>query len=194
MFSPSQVFFLVLWLLLTSCRSLLLRISPSARPHGINQYSFLVYLLGLRNRVTVTFWTSLLSVNLSAYHAFVPSFCSSGYDFAIPSSRLHLTMQTLGVAFGLVGNYLPADFHRRALICPSYAKRAQANTTLTLFLLRRATKIKESFSGCHRLEIAIAIILKIHLLKLHRYMHSVFHIFVVAGSILQFFGIFFYVI
>lgn len=30
--------------------------------------------------------------------------------------------------------------------------------------------------------------------KRHRYMHSVFHVFVVAGSILQFFGIFFYVI
>ena len=113
---------MVLWLLLTSCRSLLLRISPSARPHGINQYSFLVYLLGLRNRVTVTFWTSLLLVNLSAYYAFVPNFCSSGYDFAIPSSRLHLTVQTLGVAFGLVGNYLPVDFHHRALICPSYQK------------------------------------------------------------------------
>lgn len=28
----------------------------------------------------------------------------------------------------------------------------------------------------------------------HRYMHSVFHVFVVAGSILQFFGIFFHVI
>ena len=28
----------------------------------------------------------------------------------------------------------------------------------------------------------------------HRYMHSVFHLFVVAGSVLQFFGIFFYVI
>lgn len=28
----------------------------------------------------------------------------------------------------------------------------------------------------------------------HRYMHSIFHIFVVAGSILQFFGIFFHVI
>ena len=28
----------------------------------------------------------------------------------------------------------------------------------------------------------------------HRYMHSIFHIFVVAGSVLQFFGIFFYVI
>jgi hypothetical protein len=54
------------------------------------------------------------------YYAFVPSFCPSGYNFAIPSSRLHLTMQTLGVAFGLVGNYLPVDFHHRVLTCPSY--------------------------------------------------------------------------
>ena len=119
-----KFFFLVLRPLLTSHSSLLLQISLSVRPHGINQYSFLVYLLGLHNRFTVTFWTSLLCVNLSAYYAFVPSFCPSGYDFAIPSSRLHLTMQTLGVAFGLVGNYLPADFHRRALICPSYAKNS----------------------------------------------------------------------
>ena len=126
---------LVLWLLLTSCRSLLLRISPSTRPHGINQYSFLVYLLGLRNRVTVTFWTSLPHANLSAYYAFVPSFCPSGYDFAIPSSRLHLTMQTLGVTFGLVGNYLPADFHRRALICPSYMSNAQRFLTVGRFVI-----------------------------------------------------------
>ena len=87
-----------------------------------NQYSFLVYLLGLHSRITVTFWTSLPYANLSAYYALVPSFCPSGYDFAIPSSRLHLTVQTLGVAFRLVGNYLPADFHRRALIYPSYIK------------------------------------------------------------------------
>ncbi|MBR3244521.1 MAG: hypothetical protein IKF90_17830, partial [Parasporobacterium sp.] len=33
--------------------------------------------------------------------------CSSGYDFAIPSSRLHLAMQTLRVALGFVGNYAP---------------------------------------------------------------------------------------
>ena len=33
--------------------------------------------------------------------------CSSGYDFVIPSSRLHLTIQTLGVALGFVGNYAP---------------------------------------------------------------------------------------
>ena len=85
-------FFLVLWLLLTSHSSLLLQIALPMRPHGVNQYSFLVYLLGLRNRVTVTFWTSLKYDNLSAYYAFVPSFCPSGYDFAIPSSRLHLTM------------------------------------------------------------------------------------------------------
>ena len=120
LFGPSQVLFLVLRPLLTSHSSLLLQIALSMRPHGINQYSFLVYLLGLRNRVTVTFGTSLLLANLSAYYAFVPSFCPSGYDFAIPSSRLHLTMQTLGVAFGLVGNYLPVDFHHRALVCPSY--------------------------------------------------------------------------
>ena len=33
--------------------------------------------------------------------------CPSGNDFAIPSSRLHLTIQTLGVALGFVGNYAP---------------------------------------------------------------------------------------
>ena len=37
--------------------------------------------------------------------ALVLGFCSSGYDFAIPSSRLHLAMQTLGVAMRFVGNY-----------------------------------------------------------------------------------------
>ena len=37
--------------------------------------------------------------------ALILSFCSSGYDFAIPSSRLHLAVQTLGVAIGFVGNY-----------------------------------------------------------------------------------------
>ena len=37
--------------------------------------------------------------------ALVLGFCSSGHDFAIPSSRLHLAMQTLGVALRFVGNY-----------------------------------------------------------------------------------------
>ena len=77
------------------------------RPHGINQYSFLVYPLNLRIWVTVAFWTLLLYANSSAKYALVLSSCSYGYDFAIPSSRLHLTMQTLGVALGFVGNYAP---------------------------------------------------------------------------------------
>ena len=46
---------MVLWLLLTSCSSLLLRLLPSARPHGISRQSFLVYPLDLRTRVTVAF-------------------------------------------------------------------------------------------------------------------------------------------
>ena len=37
----------------------------------------------------------------------ISGFCSSGYDFAIPSSRLYLTIQALGVALGFVGNYAP---------------------------------------------------------------------------------------
>ena len=136
LFSPSRkTFFSVLWPLLTSHSSLLLRISPPMRPHGINQYSFLVYLLGLRNRVTFTFWTSLPFANLSAYYAFVPSFCSSGYDFAIASSLPHLSMWNLQVAFEFVGNYASVDFHHRALICPSYKKIKPFWLELTIYLL-----------------------------------------------------------
>ena len=34
-----------------------------------------------------------------------------------------------------IGNYLPADFHRRALICPSYAKRRLGTNPRRRFLL-----------------------------------------------------------
>ena len=80
---------------------------PPVRPHGISRQSFLVYLPDLRTWVTVAFWTSLSVASLSAMHALVSGFCSSGYDFAIPSFRLHLAVQTLGVAMGFVGNYAP---------------------------------------------------------------------------------------
>ena len=83
----------LLWRLLTSHSSLLLRLmGPPVRPHGISRQSFLVYLPDLRLRVTVAFWTSLSLASLSASHALIPGSCSSGYDFAIPSSCLHLTM------------------------------------------------------------------------------------------------------
>ena len=64
--------FLVLWLLLTSHGSLLLRISPSMRPHGISHRSFLVYLPDLRTRVTVIFWALLPIANLPALYASYP--------------------------------------------------------------------------------------------------------------------------
>ena len=50
---PNKFFSSVLWPLLTSHSSLLLQISLPMRPHGINQYSFLVYLPDLRIKVTV---------------------------------------------------------------------------------------------------------------------------------------------
>jgi len=39
--------------------------------------------------------------------AFISGFCSSGYDFAIASSRPHLAMRTLQVAMGFVDSYAP---------------------------------------------------------------------------------------
>ena len=53
--------FLLLWLLLTSHSSLLLRLmKPPVRPHGISPCSFLVYPPDLRTWVTATFRASLL--------------------------------------------------------------------------------------------------------------------------------------
>ena len=112
------------------------------RPHGINQYSFLVYLSGLRSKVTVTFWTSLSLASLSAYCALIPASCSSGYDFAIPSSRLHLTVQTLGVAFGLVGNYLPYGLSPQDIDMPVVLKKfapagvRTLNSSLFLYIFK----------------------------------------------------------
>jgi len=72
--------------------ALLRTILPSMRPHGISRLSFLVYLPNLLTWGTIAFWTSLLYVSLSAMQALILGFCSSGYDFAIASSRPHLAM------------------------------------------------------------------------------------------------------
>ena len=83
----------LLWLLLTSHSSLLLRLMRlSVRLHGISLCSFLVYTHDLYIWVTATFWASLPSVNLPAIYTLLSVFCPWGYDFALPSSRLHLTM------------------------------------------------------------------------------------------------------
>ena len=75
------------------------------RPHGISHQSFLVYLPNILAWFTVAFWTSRLLARLSTVQALVLGFCSSGYNFAIPSSRLHLTAQTLGITMRFAGNY-----------------------------------------------------------------------------------------
>ena len=93
---------------------------PLARPHGISPEPFLVYPPDLRHWVTVAFWTLRLAARLSASVALLSSSCSSGHDFAMASSPLHLTAQSLPVAIGFVGNYAPWDFHPSFGTCPSY--------------------------------------------------------------------------
>ena len=57
--------------------------------------------------------------------ALVLGFCPSGYDFAIPSSRLHLTIQTLGVAVGFVGNYAPYGLSPQTYDVPVIPKKQE---------------------------------------------------------------------
>lgn len=67
----------LLWLLLTSHSSLLLRLmKPPVRPHGISLCSFLVYPPDLRLWVTATFGASLSQANLPAINALLSGFCS----------------------------------------------------------------------------------------------------------------------
>lgn len=98
------------------------------RPHGISPEPFPVYPPDLRHKVTVAFWTLMSFAISSAYSALLSDFCPSGHGFAIPSSRLYLTIQTLGVAIGFVGNYAPWDFHPSFGTCPSYKRRGDPSS------------------------------------------------------------------
>ncbi|MCR4814490.1 MAG: hypothetical protein K5879_06665, partial [Lachnospiraceae bacterium] len=60
-------------------------------------------------------------------------FCSSGYDFAIPSSHLHLTTQTLGVAMGFVGNYAPRGLSPQTDGMPVIPKKIHRLLPMNLF-------------------------------------------------------------
>ena len=64
--------------------------------------------------------------------ALVLGFCSSGYDFAIPSSRLYLAIQTLGVAIGFVGNYAPCGLSSQTNGMPVIHRKAAKHVTLPL--------------------------------------------------------------
>ena len=99
--------------------------APSVRPHGISPEPFPVYSPDLRIEVTVAFWTLMPIAISSTQYALISGFCPSSHGFAIASSRLYLTIQTLQVALRFVGNYAPQDFHLRFGTCPSYQKRAR---------------------------------------------------------------------
>ncbi|MDD6539421.1 MAG: hypothetical protein PUF85_01365, partial [Firmicutes bacterium] len=56
----------------------------------------------------------------------------SGYDFAIPSSRLHLAVQTLGIAMGFVGNYAPCGLSPQTDGMPVIPKKESCNLQLSI--------------------------------------------------------------
>ena len=108
--------------------------APSVRPHGISPEPFPVYSPDLRIEVTVAFWTLMPVAISSAQYALISGFCPSSHGFAIASSRLYLTVQTLQVALRFVGNYAPRDFHPRFGACPSYNKQGLQRFAATLIL------------------------------------------------------------
>ena len=63
----------------------------------------------------------------------ISGFCPSGYDFAIPSSRLYLTIQTLGVALGFVGNYAPCGLSPQTDGMPVIQKNRKGCQTFTVY-------------------------------------------------------------
>ena len=70
MFSPFRIFFPVLWPLLTSCRSLLLRIFfASARPPRVLTHSFPLYLPHLPKAIPCSYWALFCYANLPSLTA-----------------------------------------------------------------------------------------------------------------------------
>ena len=65
----------------------------------------------------------------------ISGFCPSGYDFAIPSSRLYLTIQTLGVALGFVGNYAPCGLSPQTDGMPVIHEKTATIMVAVLYLL-----------------------------------------------------------
>ena len=111
----------LLWLLLTSHGSLLLRLTkPPMRPHGISLQSFLVYLPDLRSWVTVAFWTSLSWASLSAMYAL--------YQVSVRQATISLSLLLAHTSrckpweslWGSSATTPLVDFHHRLTACPSY--------------------------------------------------------------------------
>ena len=138
---------MVLWLLLTSCSSLLLRLLPSARPHGISRPSFLVYPLDLRTRVTVAFRVFDVSSHLARRVRLHIQFLSVGprfrYCFFSPAPH----DANLANRYGGSSATTPlVDFHHRCMTCPSYQKRDIRKFRMSLFLFC-CQRQKPAFTG-----------------------------------------------
>ena len=73
----------ILWLLLTSCSSLLLRISPPARPPQLRLVTFLSYIRHIYTAEFGQYWTLLWLASSSALHCLICDFCSSDREFAL---------------------------------------------------------------------------------------------------------------
>ena len=121
---------MVLWLLLTSCSSLLLRLLPSARPHGISRQSFLVYPLDLRMRVTVAFRVFDVCCHLARRMRLHIQFLSVG---ATVSLLLPLACTSrckpCKSLWGSSATTPFVDFHHRLTACPSYSKKSPSAGT-----------------------------------------------------------------
>lgn len=59
----------------------------------------------------------------------ISDFCPSGYDFTIPSSRLYLMIQTLGVALRFVGNYIPGGLSPQTGGMPVILQKAPGDSS-----------------------------------------------------------------
>ena len=110
MFSPFRIFFPVLWPLLTSCRSLLLRIFfASARPPRVLTHSFPLYLPHLPKAIPCSYWALFCYANLPSLTALYAISVRQARVLPIGRPfnsqnpaffRFHLTMDTL--AFGYI--------------------------------------------------------------------------------------------
>ena len=134
----------LLWLLLTSHSSLLLRYIPACetsrdKPASLSSStclkSFLVYLPDLRTWVTVAFRTSLSPVSLSAMYAL--------YQVSVRQATISLSLLLAHTSrckpweslWGSSATTPLVDFHHRLTACPSYRKKDMHLMHILLFCI-----------------------------------------------------------
>ena len=150
MFGPSQVFFPVLWPLLTSCSSLLLRIffrirllHASARPPRVLTHSFPLYLPYLPLTIPCSYWTLTYREVLSSSGALY--MVSVRQARVLPPSffRSHLAMGTLDLSYILPTAGRIRDLHPLERAPAGRTKRPPEPVKLTV----QTVSFHASFEG-----------------------------------------------